>query len=215
MILSELGIQVLSVHKSWQDALPSIRKEIPDFMIVDLYLDKNEKGLDFLKEIKDLFIPTIVCTGYPEKEYMEEALELGVRAFISKPLDKASLIYQIKKLVKELENPDRLSDYLNIKEKGNLVKVPFKQIYKIKIEGNYSYVFLLSDKRYVVKLSLKKLMNQLDEKQFIRCHRSAVVNLSQIESIDMYINKIKLKNGLEIELGSKYRTAVKKAFIDY
>lgn len=213
MIMEELGVQVLGVYKSWKEALPAIRKALPDFMIVDLYLDNNEKGLDFLKEMKDLFIPTIVCTGYPEKEYMDEALDMGVKAFLSKPFDKASLTFQIRKLIRELEGSIDAIEHLIIKEKRNLVKVPFKEIYKITIEGNYSFIFLLSNKRFVVKLSLKKLMEQLDEKQFLRCHRSTVVNLNHIESIDLKGNKILLSNKMDIELGITYKSFIRKSFI--
>jgi len=211
MILDALNIQVAGVYKSWKEALPAIRKDLPDFMIVDLFLENNEKGLDFLEEMKDFFIPTIVCTGYPEQEFMDEAIEKGVRAFISKPLDKASLTFQIKKLVKELEDKTT-NECLIIKDKRNLVKIPFKEVCKIEIEGNYSFITLMSGKRYVVKMSLKKLMEQLDEKMFLRCHRSAVVNITHIESLDLKDNIIKLANGTELGIGSKYRSNIKAIF---
>jgi len=211
MILDKLDIQVLGVYKSWKDALPIIKKELPDFLIVDLFLDNNEKGLDFIKQMKKYFIPTIVCTGYPEAEYIDEALEAGVKAFISKPLDKASLTFQIKKLVKEinLRNDD---NYLVIKDKRNLVKVPFNEIYKIEIERNYSFIYLASSKKYVVKLSLTKLMEQLDEKQFLKCHRSTVINIDYIDFLDVLNNKIVLSNKEELNIGSKFKASLKKAF---
>jgi len=70
----------------------------------------------------------------------------------------------------------------------------------------------MSNKRYVVKLSLKKLMEQLDEKKFIRCHRSAVGNLIHIDSIDLKENKISLVNNTNLDIGSKYRNSIKSAF---
>ena len=83
MILESLEIEVSGVYKSWRDALPEIKKQLPDFMIVDLFLDNNEKGMEFINQIKDYFIPTIICTGYPEQSYMDQALDYGVHAFMA------------------------------------------------------------------------------------------------------------------------------------
>ena len=212
MILDGLDVTVTGVFKTWKEAMPFIKKNLPDFMIVDLFLDNNEKGLDFIQEIKDYFIPIIVCTGYPESEYMNIALNSGVKAFISKPLDKPSLSYQIKKLIKELKKIDSANNFLMIKEKRSLIKVPLTEIYKLEIEGNYSYVYLNSNKRYVIKLSLKKMREQLGSELFIRCHRSTVVNKSYIQSIDFEENRINLKNGKHLDLGARYKSDVKKMF---
>lgn len=211
MILDKLDVKVAGVFKSWKEALPVVKKDIPDFLIVDLFLDNNEKGLDFIKEISDLFIPMIVCTGYPETEYMDEALLSGVRAFITKPLDKAALTFQVKKLKKELYGNDMTKDFLIVKDKRNLIKVPFSKIYKIEIEGNYSLIYLISNKKYVIKLSLKKLMTKLDSR-FIRSHRSAVVNMAYVEKVNSIRNMLVLTNGLEVDLGNTFKSDFKEAF---
>lgn len=102
MILNDLEIQVQGVCKSWKQALPIIKKDLPDFLIVDLKLGNNENSFDFLNQIKKYFIPTIVCTGFPEKEYIDKAFDVGVDSFITKPINKALLSFQIRKLIKEI-----------------------------------------------------------------------------------------------------------------
>lgn len=212
MILNDLGVQVQGVCKSWKQALPIIKKDLPDFLIVDLMLDNNEDSFDFLNQIKKYFIPTIVCTGFPEKEYLEKAYDVGVNAFITKPINKALLSFQIKKLLQEISQKE-VSDYITIKEKSNLIKVPYKEIYKIEIERNYSSLYLQSNKKYVIKLSLRKLMNLLQEEKFMRCHRSTIVNIDFINSIDIPNNKLRLFNNEGLDLGNKYKATIKKAFI--
>lgn len=212
MILDNLGIQVQGIFKSWKQAVPKIKSDLPDFMIVDLFLDNNEKGLDFIREMKDYFIPTIICTGYPEHEYMDEALEAGVVAFISKPVSLSTLTYQIKKLVQDIETKYNTSNFLIVKDKRNLIKIPFSQILKIEIDGNYSYIFVESGKKYIQKSSLTKLTQRLDPLRFFRCYRSTIVNLDFIESINFEKNLIFLKNGDNLNIGTKYRTMIKNAF---
>lgn len=212
MILDNLDIEVQGIFKSWKKAVPVIKSDLPDFMLVDLFLDHNEKGLDFIREMKDYFIPTIICTAYPEENYMEEALDAGVVAFISKPVSIATLTYQIKRLVKDIEQKSFHTDYLVVKDKRNLIKIPFQQISKIEIDGNYSYIFLDSGKKYVLKLSLTKLTERLDPKRFVRCYRSTIVNLDFIESIDLQENIIWLHNGQSLQVGTKYRSFIKNTF---
>lgn len=214
MILADLGVEVMGVYKSWKTALPLIKKNLPDFMIVDLFLDNNEEGLEFVEEMKDYFIPTIICTGYPETEYMDQALKAGVRSFISKPIDKPALIYEIRKLIKEQECSKIENDFLVVKDKKNSIKVPLDEICKIQIEGNYSFVYLNSNKKYVLKISLNKLLSQLNNDKFIRCHRSTVINLSFIESLNLPESKLTMTNGCECIIGSKYKDAIKKAYFN-
>lgn len=211
MILAKLNVDVVGVHKTWKDLIGEIRKDPPDFMIIDLLLDKNEKGLDFIKEVQNWFIPMIVCTGYPEAEFMDEALKCGVKAFLSKPLDKAALTYEIKKLIKEIKQVEE-KDFLLAKDKSILVKVPFAKIYKIEIDGNYSYVFTESGKKFLLKLSLKKLLNMVDPTNFIRCHRSTVINMNFVKRLDIQNNKIGLSNGEEVDLGNTFKSDVKSKF---
>ncbi len=211
MILQKLGVDVVGVHKTWKDLVTDIRKASPDFMIIDLFLDQNEKGLDFIREVQNWHIPMIVCTGYPEQDFMDEALEYGVHAFFSKPLDKAALTYEIKKLMISIQEADN-SRYLLTKDKGVLIKVPFNKIYKIEIDGNYSSIYTLSGKKFVVKLSLKKLFEKLDEKIFVRCHRSTIVNINFLKKMDVPNNKIGLTNDEVIDLGNTFKNEMKAIF---
>lgn len=211
MILEKLDVEVVAVYKSWREFLAEIKKETPDFVIVDLLLENNEKGLEFIKEIKSSYIPIIVCTGYPEPEFMEDALDYGVRAFFTKPIDKAAMTYEIKKLVNEIKSENQ-GKCIITKDKGILVKVPFTEIYKIEIEGNYSMLFTNSGKKFILKKSLRKLLDELDASLFMRCHRSTVVNISYIKTLDVQNNMLGLNNGQNVELGNKFKSTVKSMF---
>lgn len=212
MILDKLEVQVSGVYKSWKKAIAGIKNDLPDLMIVDLFLDHNEKGLDFIHEMKDFCIPTIICSAYPEQNYMDDALEAGVVAFISKPVDKAILTYQIKRVIRENESSYKNKNYLVIKDKRNLVKIPFLRIFKIEIDGNYSYIYLDSGKKFILKLSLKKLNEQLDPNKFVRCHRSSIVNLDFVDSLSLEENKILLRNGTSLQIGMKYKRSIRIMF---
>lgn len=214
MILDKLGVKVQAVHKSWTQVLREIKKNPPDFMIVDLFLENNEHGLDFIKEVKNLYIPIIICTGYPENDFLDDAIQNDVFAFLSKPLDKPAFTFEVKKLIKKITDERNSNKILLLKDKGVLIRVPFDHIIKIEIEGNYSYVITSEGKKFVMKMSLKKLLEKLDPSIFQRCHRSTVINLDRILSFDITNSKIEMTNGEWIDIGSKFKNAIKLAFVD-
>ncbi|MDA8693023.1 response regulator transcription factor [Saprospiraceae bacterium] len=210
MILDKLGVSVSGVYKSWKEIISQVRKDPPDFMIVDLFLENNEKGLDFIKDIKGMYIPIIVCTGYPEPDFMNQALEYGVTAFFSKPLDKPALTYEVQKIIHQLNSKEFEKNHLFLKDKKVRTKVPFSDIYKIEIDGNYSYIYSILGKKFILKISLNKLLSRLDKDLFIRCHRSTVVNYNYIKELDSINSKLILSSGEEVLIGSKYKPEIRK-----
>lgn len=212
MLLKKMGIRVIGVHKSWKEVGHTIAKSRPDFMIVDLFLANNETGLEFLEKYKSLFIPAIVITGYPQKLTFDLALSLNVAAFLKKPADNSELTFTIKKLISDISNRNEKRDFIIVKERGAKIKVPYRKIMKVIIEGNYSTLLLENEKRFVVKSSLTSILEKLDKKKFFRCHRSTVVNFDHVIEFDNVNYKIRLTNGEELAVGVRFRTKLRALF---
>lgn len=212
MILEKLGIKILGVCKKTKPALELIKKELPDFLIVDLLLDNNEKGLDFIEEIRNYSIPFIICTGYPEDEFMKIALEYNAEAFLSKPLDKAALKYELIKLTEKIKNQKTCEKNIIVKYRKSLISVPQNSIRRIETEGNYSYLYVDANRKYIIKSSLRKILDSLDRNIFKQCHRSSIVNLNWISQINSYDKNITLRNDETVVLGDKFKNEIKEAF---
>lgn len=76
----------------------------PDLCIVDIKMPGMD-GLELIEKIKNKNIDTkiIILTGYPEFEYAQRAIDLGVDTYLLKPIDPEILIGKIKKVYSELE----------------------------------------------------------------------------------------------------------------
>lgn len=211
MILDELGVSLLGTFKSWKQALPKIKKNLPDLMIIDLHLDQNENGLDFINEMQSFFIPSIVVSAFLKPNIVDPALKSNVIAFIPKPFDKTVFTFHVKKLLSELKAKDKSEKHFTIKYKTKMIKIPHEEIILIEIDGNYSEINLASNKKYMIKLSLNKLMEKLNPNKFLRCYRSYIINLDKVESFDMLNSIITLTNQQKVKVGKKYRGQIKKA----
>ena len=60
-------------------------------------------------------------------------------------------------------------------------------------------------------VTIKQLLEKLPQELFIQCHRMFVVNRDHIDYIDMVNGLIRMKNGMEAEIGVTYKTRVKEA----
>ena len=131
-----------------------------------------------------------------------------------------------QKILAELENNQELtlssySDVLAIKDAGEVNRVPVKDILWIDAAGDYMCVHTLETKQntlrentYILRKTMKELEACLDPKQFIRNHRSTIVNKKVIEKFCSQVNGeyfLVLKNGKELKVSRSYKDKVKQA----
>jgi len=103
-ILERKGHSV-NVFTEEQDALDHVGSHGVDIAILDIKL-KKISGVEVLKEIKKSSPQTeiIMLTGYPTLETAREALSLGAREYLVKPIDKAELESKIQAILQDRES---------------------------------------------------------------------------------------------------------------
>lgn len=99
----DLGIEVVGSYSNGMDAWAHISKlgagEL-DVLITDIKMPMMD-GLKLIEHVRDKPITTIVLSGFSEFEYARKALRYGVRDYLLKPIDKASLYELLVKVQQE------------------------------------------------------------------------------------------------------------------
>ena len=91
--------------RNLQEAKKIIERETVDIALVDIRLDEddpeNKEGLDLLKWIREKQpdLPVVVMSAYREFDYAVEALNLGAKYFIKKPVNPEELLRILKELI--------------------------------------------------------------------------------------------------------------------
>ncbi len=129
-----------------------------------------------------------------------------------------------QKILSELDNNQEISvssysDVLAIKDAGEVSRVPVKEILWIDAAGDYMCVHTLSiqqsqENTYILRKTMKELEACLDPKQFIRNHRSTIVNKHVIDKFCSQVNGeyfLVLKSGKELKVSRSYKDKVKQA----
>jgi len=199
---------------------------------IDLvFLDINMpvvSGLNFLRSLKD---PPAVILTTAYTEYALEGYELDVVDYLVKPIPYDRFLKAVNKvlaqlnargnaapvtLVEEQQAPARNTpianisagekDYFFVKANGKLVKVNYAEVRYI--EGMKDYLKIhTSTQPLVIHQTMKAMEDQLPPSLFMRVHKSYIVALKAIKSIDGNIIQLDMEKG-EIPLGSSYRDAL-------
>jgi DNA-binding LytR/AlgR family response regulator len=163
-----------------------------------IFLDINMpkiNGIDFLKS--NVSLPMVILTT-AYTEFALESYELDVLDYLVKPISferffkaciKAKDYYGFRNQGSEVSKLD--SDYFFVKSDGKMEKVFYREVYYI--ESMMNYVILhLESKKMIVYLTLKSILAQLPSSIFLKVHKSFIVNISKITTIEG--NLIKMGN---------------------
>lgn len=200
MLLDEMGLKLVAVKDNAKDALQYIYDEQPDLIILDLELKGEKTGLDIANEIDHLRIPIIFTTSYKDKTTFERAKSTYSFGYLVKPFNKLSLQSTIEQAVKmlfpeeELDVPSELEENhlpgtVLVKHVNMLYPVRYDSILFIQGEGNYCSIHT-NQRKYLLKAPLKRMLEAMPASEFSPVHKSFIVRLDKVESIDVGSGKL-------------------------
>ncbi|MFZ6012001.1 MAG: LytR/AlgR family response regulator transcription factor [Bacteroidota bacterium] len=182
-------VDFLEVVKVCEDALEAnqvLAKENVDLMFLDIQMPKIT-GIDFLKSLKNPPM-VIMTTAYPN--FALQGYELDVLDYLVKPFpfdrflkaaNKAYEFFKLKKQAPESNAPKE--DYFFVKCDYRYEKIHFSDI--LYVEGMENYVVIhTASQKFVTLLRLKTVEETLPASFFIRIHKSFIVSVKAISSID-------------------------------
>lgn len=195
--LSTLGYEVTGVVSRGVEALLSLKQNKPDIILLDILLKGNLDGIETAQAMqKDHNIPIIYLTANADDDHFNRAKATNPYAFISKPFKKLDLQRAIELTVNRLQSeqgivrntnesaqvPFILSDSIFVRNHEKMVKVNIKDILYIEAERNYCRIHS-KNKEYLLVMTLKNMDEKLPHRDFLRVHRSFIVNISQIDEL--------------------------------
>lgn len=197
-IVGECG-DAICAHSIIQD------KQV-DLLFLDINMPKLT-GIEFLKSLKN---PPLVIFTTAYSDYALDGFELNVIDYLKKPFSferfckayfRAEELHLLKQTVPKPDIIENKNNFLFIKSDKKTIKVKIADILYIEGLGDYIKLYL-TDKKLVTNLSMKKLESLLPTDQFYRIHKSFIISLDKIESIEG--NMVKICN-TKLPIGNLYR----------
>lgn len=198
------------------DAIKDISKYRPDLVFLDINLDRDN-GLELAKRLLQLKpTPAIVfVTAYDE--YALQAFELNAIDYILKPFDEERIRKTLEKIIQVGKIGNEKRPFISFPQKVNLGKTAVLVDERIVLLENDSIIYLEAfegkcrvktmNDEYVVSDSLVILEKKLSNTQFMRVHRSFIVNMDHIVEIHPWFNStynVLLKDQSKVPVSRTY-----------
>lgn len=214
-------LELIGDFNSPLKAMEAVKSGTVDLLFLDIHMP-DISGIEFLKTL-DKSPYVILTTAY--EEYALEGYELNITDYLLKPFSFERFLKAINK-VQELAEKHQKSqntkdskddvmlkpvlkdDHLIIRADRKLYKVYFEDL--LYIEGQKAYVTFHTKKKNITALaSLKDLEDQLPSSLFLRIHKSFIISIREIDSLEG--NQLEI-GGLKLSVGKSYKNNVEKVF---
>jgi two-component system, LytTR family, response regulator LytT len=197
--IKKLGYVVTAGLNSGEKAIASIEEERPDIVLMDIMLKGKMNGIEAANIIKERFdIPVVFLTAYADDSTVNKAKVSEPYGYIMKPFKEKELqttievaLYKHEKDMQVKKERDLYHSIIENKESKDSIfvradyrlnKINFNDIFFVEALKDY-VVINTSDNSYTTHTTMKEMVRILPSKDFVRIHRSFIVNLNKIFSI--------------------------------
>ena len=220
MLQDDSDVEIVAECANGREAVEAIKSFKPDLVFLDIQMPELG-GFEVLESLDPQATPYIIfVTAYDQ--YAVHAFDYLLKPFDHERFDAAweRVKEQIKvdqngerdrhilQLLEELKTGPRHLERLVIKNGGRVFFLNVQDVYCIESEGNYVRVYD-NQKGYLLRETISSLEEQLDQKQFRRIHRSAIVKIDRIKEMQPWFHgeyRVIMENGKQLTLSRNYRS---------
>jgi two-component system, LytTR family, response regulator len=227
--------KLLKECRNGEEALKFIKKKKPDLIFLDVQMPGLD-GFELVQKLEKSYKPFIIFVTAFE-QYAVKAFDVKAIDYLLKPFDDERFQDSLKRArdhyshKKSADLNIKLIDLVGsfqkeksgfliefeIKHQGKNLRIAVEKIYYIESYGNYLKLFT-ENEFYLYRETMNTVEEELDPSEFIRVHRSFIVNKECIEKL-IYLNtneyQIFLKNGNTITSSRGYKEQITNRLSDY
>lgn len=205
-------------------ALEILRTYKPDIVFLDVEMP-HKNGFQFLTGINAPSFDVIFTTAY--NQYAIQAIRFSALDYLLKPVDPEELKAAVKRHLEKKELKQTQGElYHNLVEnitkkevKDFKIAVPSAEgfyffliddIVRLEADKNYTYIYLVNKKPFIASKTLKHFQEMLEDFNFIRTHKSHLVNPRHVSRLSSNNEFMLLTDGSKVEVSRRKKEEVQK-----
>ncbi len=202
------------------DAIKAIREFEPDLVFLDIQMP-GMSGFEVLTHLDE--IPQIIfSTAYDQ--YALRAFEVHAVDYLLKPYTKERFHEAVQRVLKAestpslgtlteslLQEKQTYPERILVQSGRRLINLAVENIIRVEADGDYSR--LITEKGFhLSNYGIGKVEERLDPEVFIRVHRSSIININRVLSVDKYASSydVKMQNGDVVRVSRGYMDRIKE-----
>ena len=200
------GWQVIAEAAEFTEAQRVICRNRPDLCFLDINIIGGS-GVELAAGLSETVSSAVVfTTAY--QEYALRAFEINATDYLLKPFEDKRLHAVLQKVEKAHKTP-AFTTYktLAVKSIGEVHFINIDDIIWIKGASNYVELHC-KDRMLLHRETLNHLEQQLDPNKFVRAHRSALVNVAEVNALTSELGRytlLQMSNGEEVKIGPAHK----------
>lgn len=218
-------IEVLKECEDGFQGLKAIQELQPDLIFLDIQMPKitGFEMLELLEEPPVVIFSTafdqyaikafeLNATDYLLKPYSEGRFEEAVNKALKKIGNKETLQQEVKEVTEALREQEEQIDRIVVKTGNKIQILPIESIHHFEAQDDYVAIHAAAGK-FLKLMRMKHLESGLPTHEFIRIHRSHMVNVKMIEKLELYEKDsylLTLKNGTQLPVSRSGHSKLKE-----
>lgn len=220
----ESDIELIGECGDGDSAVSDIKLRKPDLVFLDIQMPEKS-GFDVIRSLGAKKLPIVIfVTAYDQ--YALQAFDVHALDYLLKPFNKERLRRAVSRvreqlaqksatpvderllsLLEDLRPEKKYIERLVVKTSGRVFFLKVDEIDWIEAAGNYVKIHI-GREAHMIRETMNGIENKLDPEQFMRIHRSTVVNIDKIKELHPMFSgdyAVILRNGAELSLSRNYR----------
>ncbi len=185
-------IDLIKTFNKPNEAIEYLSTEDVDFIFLDINMP-SISGIELYKNLK-VSRHVIFTTAY--SDFAVDGFNLNAVDYLLKPFTYERFCKAIQKVEKEIQYKSTAENtHLSIRADYALHKIPFNKILYFEGYDDYVKIHIEGQKTLVARVTMKNILEKLDEKKFSRVHRSFIVALDKIQKVkskSLFINDVEI-----------------------
>jgi two-component system LytT family response regulator len=209
----ESDVVVVGEGSSGAEGIERIRELSPDIVFLDIQMPDLD-GFGMVERLESSPVPLFIfVTGY--SKYAVKAFEIEAVDYLCKPIDKERLLISLERAIRRIgtrevvpgKEANRWLTRLSIKDENGIVFVPVEQVLWIEAANKYVIIHTAVG-THIARQTIQSLEDSLDPGQFVRIHRSILVQKAAVRGLHPLFHGdylVKLVNGADLTLSRNFR----------
>ena len=202
---NDLSGQISFASTNANETLNYVKNNIVDVVILDIDLHDTISGLDLAEKIRKINKKIYIIFETAHLEYLLLAYKCKTFDYLPKPISLSNLESTISRLFNDIRQGSINKNFIELKN-GKLLNT--NSIFYIE-KDNTKLIFRANSENYSTYSSFNKIQPKLPA-NFIRCHKSFIVNVNNITTINNNVIHFDKANNLKCYIGQVY----KKKFLE-
>jgi two-component system LytT family response regulator len=200
-------VTIVGEASNVDEAIVAIAREKPDLVLLDIQMPgptPESTGFDVLRAN-----PPAVIFITAHDDYAVRAFEVAAVDYLLKPFDRKRFNQAVDRATTRNKPADLHASFFTVRKRDRTLFIPVKDVDWIEAEGKYLRLHV-RERSYLVRDTIAAAAQRLDERLFLRIHRSTLVNLRRIAEI-REDSAVVLRDGTELTMSRRFRAKVRAA----